>query len=376
MNFDALAGTIDEAVGRGAFPGAVVLVSRAGEVVYHQAFGCRSLIPDRTPMATTTVFDLSSLTKPLATTTALLLLLREGRIRLDDRVTRFLPNFGTNGKNAMTLRSLLAHCSGFGAHRPFFKEVARAERTGRTNFMSSHGAKDWVYELIGRERVDYPPLTQSLYSDLGFIVLGQIIELLAHTSLDRFCHERIFRPLGLRSTAFIDLAQLRLRKLATVSSAIAPTEKCPWRERILCGEVHDDNCFAMGGVAGHAGLFSTAADVHALVSTLEACARGDHDFVPAALLQEFWRRDGKVPDSTWALGWDTPSPTGYTSAGTHMSRDAVGHLGFTGTSVWLDPTRQAHVIFLTNRVHPSRSNEQIREVRPRVHDAALEALDR
>jgi serine-type D-Ala-D-Ala carboxypeptidase len=375
VNFDGLDRVLDEAVGRGAFPGAVVLVSRAGETVYHKAFGSRSLIPEQSPMSTSIVFDLSSLTKPLATTTALMLLLREGRLRLDDRVTRFLPNFGVNGKSAMTLRDLLAHCAGFGAHRTFFRDVARAEQSGRSNFMASHGAKDWVYEQIGRERVEYQAVTKSVYSDLGFIVLGQIIELLSQTSLDRYCQERIFRPLGLRSTAFIDLAQLRLRKLSPVSTMIAPTEKCPWRGRVLCGEVHDDNCYAMGGVAGHAGLFSTAADVDVMANVLHACYRDEDDFVPATLLRAFWTRDGRVTGSTWGLGWDTPSTAGYSSAGSRMSRDAVGHLGFTGTSIWIDPSRHAHIIFLTNRVHPTRNNEQIRDVRPRVHDAALEALD-
>lgn len=376
MSFDGLAQVLDDAVRQGAFPGAVVLVSRAGEVVYHQAFGQRSLVPDATPMAANTVFDLSSLTKPLITTTAILLLMREDRLRLDDRIGRFLPNFGVHGKNAMTVRDLLAHCGGFGAHRLFYKEIARIERSGRLGFMASHGAKDWVYEQLSRERVEYQTATKSLYSDLGFMVLGQIIELIAHTSLDRFCHERIFRPLGLRSTAFIDLAQLRLRKLSPVSTMIAPTEKCPWRGRVLCGEVHDDNCYAMGGVAGHAGLFATAADVDTIVRVLHACHRGEDDFVSQQLLREFWRRDGRVTGSSWALGWDTPSSTGYTSAGTRMSRDAVGHLGFTGTSVWIDPDRNAHVVLLTNRVHPNRSNEKIRDVRPRVHDAAMEALDR
>lgn len=375
MNFAPLAAVIDEAVGRGAFPGAVVLVSQAGSVVFHQAFGQRSLVPERTPMQTSTVFDLSSLTKALATTTGIQLLVRDGRLKLDDRVTRFLPNFGVNGKVSITIRDLLAHCSGLGAHRLFYKDVVRAERSGRLNFVASHGAKDWVYEQITRERVEYPPVSKSVYSDVGFMILGELIELIAHMSLDRFCQDRIFRPLGLRATAFIDLAQLRLRRLSAVSTMIAPTERCPWRGRVLCGEVHDDNAYAMGGVAGHAGLFATAADVDTLVGVLHACHRGEDDFLPQDLVREFWRRDGRASGSSWALGWDTPSPTGYSSAGTRMSRDAVGHLGFTGTSVWVDPTRNAQVVFLTNRVHPSRSNEQIRDVRPRVHDAAMEALD-
>ena len=159
-----------------------------------------------------------------------------------------------------------------------------------------------------------------------------------------------------------------------MTSAIAPTERCPWRGKILWGEVDDDNAWAAGGVAGHAGLFSSAADVHALVCRLRASALGQDSFLPADIVRRFWTRDGLVPASTWALGWDTPSPAG-SSAGTRVSAQAVGHLGFTGTSLWIDFERDAHVILLTNRVHPTRQDERIRDVRPCLHDAVWEALD-
>jgi len=375
VTFDRLSAVVDAAIGDGAFPGAVVLVSSKGRLVFHQAFGSRSVVPSRTPMTPDMVFDLSSLTKPLATTTALLTYVRDGRLRLDDRVTRWLPNFGVHGKFHMTVRDLLAHCSGLAAHRDFWKEIARVERSGRLNFVASHGAKDWLYQQLDRERVEYEPGSKSVYSDLGFMVLGELIELLAQASLDRVCHERVFRPLGLKSTAFLDLAQLKLRRLSPVASIIVPTEQCPWRHRVLCGEVHDDNAYAMGGVAGHAGLFANAADVDALVTRLVACWHGEDDFLPPALVREAWTRDGRVRGSTWALGWDTPAPSGYSAAGTKLDRDGVGHLGFTGTSVWIDLARRAHVVLLTNRVHPSRTNDRIRDVRPKVHDAATEALD-
>ena len=143
---------------------------------------------------------------------------------------------------------------------------------------------------------------------------------------------------------------------------------------MLCGEVHDDNAYAMGGVAGHAGVFSSAADVDALVNRLVACWHGTDDFLPQSMVREFWTRDTTTPDSTWALGWDTPSPDA-SSAGSRIGTPAVGHLGFSGTSVWIDLQRHAHVILLTNRVHPHRANERIREVRPRLHDAVFAALD-
>jgi CubicO group peptidase (beta-lactamase class C family) len=373
VDFRGVAREVESAIAAGVFPGAVVLVSRRGEVLWHEAFGLRSVEPEKTPMHRDTTFDLSSLTKALATTTAFMLLVREKKVQLDDRVTRFFPNFGVHGKTHVTFRHLLAHCSGLAAWRPFYKEVNRIERQGRLNFVASRGAKEFVYEQIHREKPEYDTGTHALYSDLGFMLLGELIELVSRQTLDRFCQERIFRPLGLRSTAFIDLSRLKARKLQPVTDRIAPTERCPWRRRMLCGEVHDDNAYAMGGVAGHAGLFADAADVDAVAWRLHACWRGEGDFLPPDLVREFWRRDDRVPESTWALGWDTPSPAG-SSAGQRLGPHAVGHLGFTGTSLWVDLERGVQVVFLTNRVHPVRDNERIRDVRPRLHDAVVEAV--
>jgi CubicO group peptidase (beta-lactamase class C family) len=365
---------IEQGIAGGAFPGAVLLVARGDDVLFHEAFGHRSLEPSRTPMTRDMVFDLSSLTKALVTTTAVMILVREGKLRLDDRITRFIPNFGVHGKTHVELRHLLAHCSGLPAWRPFFKEVAKAERKGTTRFSGLRGIRTMVFEAIHRERPEYALGTKAVYSDLGFLLLGELIELVTHQTLDRFCQERIFKPLGLKATAFIDLDRLRAQKLMPVVDVIAPTERCPWRGKILCGEVHDDNAYAIGGIAGHAGVFANATDVHAIVARLEACAQDRDDFLPGSLVREFWRRDGAVPDSTWALGWDTPSGAG-SMAGSRASASTVGHLGFTGTSVWLDSDRGAHVVFLTNRVHPRRDNERIKNVRPPVHDAIWEALD-
>ena len=359
--FDGVAEIIAGAVDAGAFPGAVILIAQRGEVLYHEAFGSRSLEPERTPMARDTIFDLSSLTKPLATTTAVMLLAREGKLRLDDRVTRFFPNFGVHGKTHVTVRHLLAHCSGLPAWRPFYKDItASSAGTARTSSPAA-ARREFVYEQIHRERLEQPPGTRAVYSDLGFMLLGELIELVTQSPLDRFCHERIFRPLGLRATGFVDLEPLRRDKLVPITDAIAPTERCPWRQKVLCGEVHDDNAWAMGGVAGHAGLFSTAARrPRAGVAGSARAARGED---PTA------SRRHRAPSSGPATG---PSPTRRgRSAGTRRRRrrrapargsspHAVGHLGFTGTSLWIDLERDAHVILLTNRVHPERDNERIR----------------
>src|SRR5215510_11500967 len=162
QHFAPLGREVENAIAAGAFPGAVVLVSRAGKVLYHAAFGARSLEPERTPMSPDTIFDLSSLTKALATTTAFMLLVRERKVELDDRVTRFFHNFGVHGKTHVAFRHLLAHCSGLPAWRPYFRDIVRMEKQGKLNFVSSHGAKEWVYEQIHRERPEYDTGTQAL----------------------------------------------------------------------------------------------------------------------------------------------------------------------------------------------------------------------
>lgn len=373
MDFSGVAHELEQGVAQGAFPGAVVHVSRRGAPVYHAAFGHRSLEPERTPMHPGTAFDLSSLTKPLATATAFLLLVKERKVQIDDRVTRYFHNFGVYGKTHVSFRHLLAHCSGLPAWRPYFKEIVRLEKKdGRLNFVASRGAKEYVYEQIHRERPEYEVAARSLYSDLGFMLLGELIEMLTRMPLDRFCQERIFRPLGLRSTAFVDLSQLRARRLAPIADVIAPTERCPWRRRVLCGEVHDDNAFAMGGVSGHAGLFGNATDVDRLAGRLLACWRGKDEFLPRELMHEMWTRDRSVPESTWALGWDTPSSEG-SSAGGRIGKQAVGHLGFTGTSLWIDLDAQAVVVMLTNRIHLVAKRSKF-TLRAEIHDLVREAF--
>jgi len=373
MSFEAVEREMDAAVSRRVFPGAVLLVREGTRVCYQRAFGHRSLEPEVTPMAEGTIFDVSSLTKAFATSVAMMLLVKDGKIRLDDRVSRFFHNFGVHGKTHVTFRHLLSHSSGLAAWRPYYKEILQIERRGRINVLGSPGAKDYVYQTLQRERLEGQPGKQAVYSDLGFMLLGNLIEEVSGMPLDRFCHERIFRPLGLRSTGFVDLALLRTRRVEAVTDMIAPTERCPWRKKVLCGEVHDDNAYAMGGVAGHAGLFASAKDLDTLLGRLKDSYLGVNPLVPQTLMREFWTREASVPESTWCLGWDTPSATG-SSAGAHFSPNSVGHLGFTGTSVWLDLERDRHVILLSNRVHPSRDNEAIRAFRPVIHDLIVEAL--
>jgi len=374
VDFYSVENAFEEAVAYGVFPGAVLLVGREDEIVYEQAFGSRSLVPTKSLMQTTTIFDLASLTKPLATTIAIMLLIGEKKLQLDDRVTRFFPTFGVFDKYAVTFRHLLNHSSGLPDWKPYYEEIIKAEKGGRINFVGSRAAKHYVFEQIHREKPVSPSGLQSLYSDLGFMILGETVETITGNTLDRFCHDRIFRPLGLRCTFFIDLTQLRTRRLQPIADVIAPTENCPWRKKVLCGEVHDDNAYAVGGVAGHAGLFSSARDIHHLLARLNSCLRGKDTFLPQTLIHEFFSKDETVKNSTYALGWDTPSEN-RSASGQYFSPHSVGHLGFTGTSIWWDLEKNCHVILLSNRVHPTRKNEKLKNFRPQIHDLIMKTLN-
>lgn len=361
-----------EGVSRGAYPGAVLVVSRAGKVELELAVGNRTVDPSEGAMQPDTVFDLASLTKPLATTLAFLVLVRQGRLTFDDRVTRFFHNFGVHQKTHVTFRHLLNHSSGLAAHRAYFKEASRLARR-RLNFLGSREAKEWVFEQIHREKLEQPPGEKAVYSDLGFMLLGQAIETISAMTLDRFCQRHLYGPAGIHELSFIDLSKVRQQRVEPVAKRIAPTQKCTWRKRVLCGEVDDENAWAMGGVAGHAGLFGAARHVDGLARLVEGASLGENDFLPAELVQQMWEVDEGVTGSTRTLGWDTPSGD-RSSAGTKISPRSVGHLGFTGTSLWIDRERRLIITLLTNRGHPNRENDRIRELRPQIHDAVLDAF--
>jgi serine-type D-Ala-D-Ala carboxypeptidase len=373
MSLSQVEKAFQEAVAERVFPGAVVLAARDEEITFEQGFGFRSLVPEQSVLQLDTIFDLASLTKPLATALAIMLLAREGEVGIEDRVTDFLPTFGACGKQLTTVRHLLTHSSGLPAWRPYYEEVLKVEKGGRTKFIASPDAKRFVTRLIHQEAPLSPPGTQCLYSDLGFIVLGELVETVTAMSLDEFCLERIYRPLGLRSMGFIDLTQLKTARVEQASGFIAPTEESSWRKKIICGEVHDDNAYVMGGVAGHAGLFATARDIHELLVCLSRCLRGVADFLPRSVLKEFLTKDESVGNPRFALGWDTPSSR-RSASGAMFSPRTVGHLGFTGTSFWWDLEKNCYIILLTNRVHPTRNNEKIREFRPHIHDLIMKAM--
>lgn len=358
------------AVERGVFPGAVVLAAVRGRVVLHRSYGFRALLPERLPITADTVFDLSSLTKPIATTTAMMLLISDGKLALDDPVSSVVPSFGTGKKGSVTFRHLLNHSSGLPAWQPYYRDLVRGRAGGAGLPESSTARRARFWRRLDAEALAGEPGKKAVYSDLGFMLLGRAIERASGVRLERFCRERIFSPLGLDCTFFVNLCCVSSRPRVR----FAATELCPWRRRILCGEVHDDNAFAMGGIAGHAGLFSNAADLHRFMLCLRECY---HDrrpsFLPGGLVRSFLERSAGPEGSTHVLGWDTPATEGSAS-GRRFSRHTVGHLGFTGTSVWWDLERDVCILMLTNRVHPRRDNDRIRTFRPLAHDVIMESL--
>jgi CubicO group peptidase (beta-lactamase class C family) len=356
-----------------AFPGAVLLVGSGDDIVYHQAFGSRSIVPQPSRMDESIVFDVASLTKAVVTTALCMYLQERGMLEVDRKLSHIFQTFSVHGKERISVRNLLSHSSGYPAYVPFYKRIAKADSGDRIGFMGTRDAAASVYSEIFRLRLDHLPGKVACYSDVGFILLGSVVETLSGMALDRLAVREIFKPLSMQSTGFIDLSAVKRRVLVPENEAIAPTNNCPWRRRMICGEVQDENAWAMGGVAGHAGLFSTARDLHAFASEMIRCFHGEGKLFSKETVRSYWTKDTETPNSTWTLGWDTPTP-GASQSGKYFSPLAVGHLGYTGCSLWIDPERRLSVILLSNRVHPSAENNLIKQFRPLVHDAVMETL--
>jgi CubicO group peptidase (beta-lactamase class C family) len=388
------------AVEDGTVPGLVIGASDAGQVRLEAAWGAARLEPDLVPATPETVYDIASLTKAVATSVLAMQAVARGSLSLTSRVGDLLPELSEPddigrtatrlgggrhvdpGKEVMSVRHLLSHSAGFPAHRPFY-ELATPAPDGHlapspTERVPPSSARMRILRAAAHEPLIYPPGQQSLYTDLGFMLLGAILERVgSDVGLDVSFDRQIAVPLGLTSSGFVatdDGGVARARWMARAT--VAATERCPWRGRLLIAEVHDPNAFAMGGVAGHAGLFSTVRDLGAIATALisDWLGHGQERLVPRDVIREFWRPAG-VPHSTWRLGWDGPALTGDSQAGRLLSRAAVGHLGFTGCSLWIDPERARFIVVLGNRIHPRIPGDgRFRAFRPRLHDAIVEAF--
>lgn len=360
-----LQAALQAAVDDGIFPGAVLAVRLRGALLYEGAVGrLSSQIPGE-GVTIHTCYDLASLTKVLATTTALLLLMQRGKLTLDDRIDCILIELQGRAVGSASLRQLLTHSSGLPGWRPYYERLASRE-AGQSGFPGRMAAGEAVLGYIAKEELVYERGSRSLYSDLGFMLLGWAVERLAGESLDQFCNNQIYRPLEAQPLAYVPRESQAMPAASLESHAIAPTEDDPWRGRMLCGEVHDENAFALGGVAGHAGLFGTARAVLAVAKAWTDGRRGKTGLLQPDLVTLFTTRQQGIPNAGWALGWDTPSAP--SSSGTRFTPESFGHLGYTGTSLWIDPVKELEVVLLSNRVHPTRKNERIKTFRPLIHD--------
>ncbi len=356
LQSDVVRRAFEQALAAGVFPGAAIVVRDAGGTRWQAACGVADTATGEA-VGEDTVFDLASLTKPLCTTLAVLHLVQTGRLRLEDRLGDVVEDFGPSDKAAIRIRQLLSHQSGFPAWQPFFETLRHKPLNTRAGLLQ---------QMLVDEPLIYRPGQRALYSDLDFMTLQIVVETRGGQRLDHFTARELYRPMGLNDLFFSDTTH------PPTPRWFAATEQCPWRGRVVKGHVHDDNAYVLGGVAGHAGLFGTAAAVADLLDALLAAAKRPQpgQVLNAALLGRFFRRQ---PPTDWALGFDTPAATG-SSSGKHFSSNSVGHLGFTGTSFWMDLDREVFVVLLTNRIHPSRTNEGIKRFRPQIHDRIMEVL--
>ena len=357
--FARIAPVVEGAIARRELPGAVVLVGRGDDTIYHHAFGDRAVEPAREAMTEDTIFDVASLTKVVATTTSVMQLVEQGSIRLNDRVTQFIPEFGKNGKSDITIRQLLTHTSGLAPDLPLEVEFNGSDEAIRRAIELPPGA---------------PPGQRFIYSDINFFVLGDIVRRVSGERIDRYASEHVFVPLGMRDTMFLPPESLRPR--------IAPTERCrpvAWpcgdaSVAFLRGVVHDPTARRMDGVAGHAGVFSTAADLSKFCRMLLAGGRlGSVRVLSPATVAAMTSPATPIGmKDVRGLGWDLDS-TYSSNRGDLFPFGSFGHTGFTGTSLWLDPRSQSYVIFLSNRVHPDGKGD-VTPLRGRVATIAAAAV--
>jgi CubicO group peptidase (beta-lactamase class C family) len=358
--FRPLADLLTDGIQEGVYTAAAALVGRRGELLWQEAAGRLSRDPDSPPATLDTVFDLASLTKPLATALAVMLLMDRGLLRLTSTLGEVLPRaWLPEDKWALTIRSLLAHRAGLAAWRPYYRDILMAPAPARASLLE---------RLAATEPFAYPPEEETLYSDLGFMLLKAVVETIVGMNLDEFCRREIYQPFGLTTLGFNPLS-----RPGGDGFDFAATETGLIPGRNLAGEVHDENAWAAGGVAGHAGLFGTGPDVFALTAALYRAYQGE---TTGPLQPESVRLFlTPVMEDGRALGFDVPHPDpSQSSAGRYFSPKSVGHLGFSGVSFWLDLEQGQMAVLLTNRVHLGRENDKIRAFRPRFHEAASRAL--
>lgn len=381
---DQIDRAMNGAVSDGVFPAADLLVAKDGEIVHHKQYG---------DAREGTCFDIASLTKPVCTAALTMSLAEEGLLKLSDTVYQWLGGARLPVHKVMLLEHLLNHTSGLPAWQPYYRELP-------LDLVGTEGGKGFILDACYHEPTISEPGEKTLYSDIGYIFLGEIIEQAGGIPLDAFFANRIAKPLGLNDTFFVrsigaPVSTTKRHGFVTADQHVptpkhgrpgerairkagerrrfAPTEDCPWRERVIHGEVHDQNAYALGGVAGHAGLFSTSIDLHRFVLELTNAYKGKSDWLPKEAVRSFINFGNRRGAHTFAGGWDTPSPKNSAS-GRYFSKHSIGHLAYTGCSLWIDLEKNFWVVLLTNRINPSSTNEKIKAFRPQIHDLIYKAV--
>lgn len=349
--FSSVFELLRHAIAQRAFPAASLAVTDRGKLVALRSIGRFTYEADAREVSSTSIFDLASVSKVVATTSMAMILYERGLLDLEAPVVAFIPEFAASDsrRSDVTVHMLLAHSSGMPAYEKLFLRAKNPAELLAAAFTTPLTAD---------------PGARSEYSDIGFIILGVALERIADESLDRFCQREVFGPLGMGNTSFNPPGNWR-------ASIIPTADDRTFRRRVIQGEVQDENAGVLGGVAGHAGVFATARDVATFAQVM---LNGASPILRPKTLDQFTRRESSPPGTSRALGWDTPSAP--SQSGKYFSHRSFGHLGYTGTSLWIDPERQLSVTLLTNRTWPDCKNQAIRKVRPRVHDAIIEALEK
>jgi len=343
---------IEHAISEGIFPGAVLLCAVDREVMIHDAFGMADIFEKR-KMGKDYIFDLASLTKPLATALAVSALLDRGKIALEQTIGSLLEAFNNSDKAGITIEMLLRHTSGYPAYREYYKQIIKKENP-----------RQHLRHLLADESLENRPGEIQVYSDPGFMILSWIIEKIICQRIDTFVSQNIYSPLEIDDLFFINLNS-KNAILQSYQGKVVATQQCPWREKILVGEVDDDNAWAAGGVEGHAGLFGNAGSIYILCNEILNALQDK----PTKILshETIMKLVRKKNNYEMVAGFDTPSKEN-SSSGSYFSGSSIGHLGFTGTSFWIDPEISLIIIFLTNSVHPFRFNRSIKNFRGKIHD--------
>lgn len=363
LDFSKVKSVVDRVVKDNTVPSMIVSVWKNGRSLFEYAAGTSGATDEKLiPATLDTVYDLAELTQALVTIPLCMILVEQGKIDLNHRVSRYLPSFNVHGKASVTIGHLLSHTAGLASGVPFYENITRELGTAGFGMLTNRGAKDFILNSILRSSLKNQPEAKQSYSEQGFLLLGGIIELLTGLSLEKAAQKLLLKPIGLRSTSFIDLSLLRRRGLKAIPEMVASMDECPWRARKIWGEVFDENAWAMGGIAGHAGLFSCVNDIQLFCTEYLSALDGRSLVIDEQVLRTFIAGGSFDIQVSYAYGFDTPSrENGMIESG--LSSKSFGIHSSTGCSMWIDPEENASIVILSNKLDLQRASRRIQNTR-------------